>query len=55
LGLAFGLVASWISGELAISWTYVLIDVAQVIGVAVMTVVGLAVWRRRLRSKLARE
>jgi hypothetical protein len=55
LGLAFGLVASWISGELAISWTYALIDVAQVIGVAVMTVVGLAVWRRRLRSKLARE
>jgi hypothetical protein len=27
-GLAFGVVASWISGELAISWTYVLIDIA---------------------------
>jgi hypothetical protein len=28
LGIAFGAVASWISGELAISWIYLLIDTA---------------------------
>jgi hypothetical protein len=46
-GLAFGAIASWISGELAISWIYLLIDTAQVIGVSVMTAVLVAVWRRR--------
>jgi hypothetical protein len=29
LGLAFGAIASWISGELALSWVYVVIDTAQ--------------------------
>jgi len=50
-GLGFGVVASWISGELAISWTYALIDVAQVMGVGAMTIVGITVWRRRLVSR----
>jgi hypothetical protein len=53
-GLGFGVTASWISGELAISWIYVLIDTAEVIGVAAMTIVGITVWRRRLAARMAR-
>jgi len=45
--LAFGAVASWLSGELAISSIYVLIDAAQVSAVGGMTAVLIAVWRRR--------
>jgi hypothetical protein len=37
LGAAFGILASGISGELAISGIYVLIDVAQVLGAALLT------------------
>jgi len=47
LALAFGAVASWLSGELAISSIYVLIDAAQVGAVGGMTAVLIAVWRRR--------
>ena len=50
LAVAFGLLASWISGELAISWVYALIDIAQVLGAALLTSVLVARWqRRRLR------
>jgi hypothetical protein len=54
LGLGFGVIASWISGELAISWVYVLIDIAQVIGAGAMTTVGIIVWRRRRALRMAR-
>jgi uncharacterized membrane protein len=47
LGVAFGWLAAWISGELAISWVYVLIDTAQVAGAAILTAVLVARWRRR--------
>jgi len=47
LGLAFGAMASWISGELAVSWIYVLVDTAQVAAASVMTAVPVGVWRRR--------
>lgn len=50
-GLGFGLVASSISGELAISWTYALIDIAEVIGSGAMTIVGITIWHRRLASR----
>jgi uncharacterized membrane protein len=53
-GIGFGVMASWISGELAMSWIYVLIDTAEVIVVAAMTIVGMMVWRRRLATKMAR-
>jgi len=46
LGVAFGACASWISGELAMSWTYLLIDTAQVVGAAVATLILVRVWRR---------
>jgi hypothetical protein len=47
LALAFGVVASWISGELAISWVYILIDTAQVLSAAVLTATLVMAWRRR--------
>ena len=51
LGIAFGIAASWLAGELAISWIYVLIDTAQVIVAAVATVVLIRMWRRRLARR----
>ena len=42
----FGAIASFISGELFVSWTYLLFDIVQVwIGAAV--VIALFAWRRR--------
>jgi len=46
-GLGLGVIASWISGELAVSWVYVLIDSGQVIGAGAMTAVGITFWLRR--------
>jgi hypothetical protein len=54
LGVALGALASWVSGELAISWTYILIDSAQVIAAAVMTSILVRVWQRRHARRLAR-
>ena len=54
LGLGFGAIASWISGELAVSWVYVVIDTAQVIGASVMIAVLVRAWRRRLAARVAR-
>jgi hypothetical protein len=51
LGVALGAVASWISGELAVSRLYVLVDAAQVIVTALLTGVLVRMWlRRRARS-----
>src|SRR5262245_49067769 len=47
MSLAFGFVAAWISGELAISRVYALIDTAQVLSAAVLTAVLVLAWRRR--------
>jgi hypothetical protein len=47
LSAAFGAVASWISGELAISWAYLAIDIGQVLVTAVLTWALAAAWRRR--------
>ena len=47
LSIALGIMASWISGELAITWTYALIDVAQVLGAALLTSVLTTRWRHR--------
>jgi hypothetical protein len=51
LGAALGALASWVSGELAVSSIYILIDVAQVVGAAVMTVVLVKAWLHR-RARL---
>ena len=53
-GVAFGACASWMSGELAVSWVYLLIDTAQVIGASVMTLFLVRVWLRRQARREAR-
>ncbi len=53
LGIAFGFGASWLAGELAINWVYVLIDTAQVIGASVLTMGLVAMWRRRRVTRVA--
>ena len=47
LSVVFGVVASWISGELTISWAYLLIDIAQVLGAALSIWALATAWRRR--------
>ena len=47
LGVGLGAMASWISGELAVSWIYLVIDTAQVVGASVMMAGLVAVWRRQ--------
>ena len=54
LSLAIGATASWVSGELAISWVYVLIDTAQVVGASVLTGILVTVWVRRRARAIAR-
>ncbi len=43
--VAFGSLASWISGELAISWVYVVMDVPQVLLASLLTAVLVARWQ----------
>lgn len=51
-GLGFGALASWISGELAVSPVYVAIDAAQVAAAAILTAMAVGAWRRRaLRAR----
>jgi len=47
LSVVLGSVATWMSGELAISAGYLLIDIAQVLGAAIATTVLVGAWRRR--------
>ena len=51
LGVGIGAVASWISGELAISAAYLVIDIVQVLGAAIATAVLVGVWRRRRSAR----
>ena len=52
-GPVLGAVASWISGELAVSWVYALIDAVQVLAVAILTVLAVGAWRRRGLRRVA--
>lgn len=52
VGIVLGVTAAWISGELAVSWIYVLVDIGQVVAASVMTGILATVWRRR-RARLA--
>src|SRR5262249_12330956 len=54
LGVAVGALASWVSGELAVSWVYLVIDIGQVLMAAVMTGVLVTVWLRRRARSLSR-
>jgi hypothetical protein len=52
LSVSLGFVATWMSGELAISAGYLLIDIAQVLGAAIATTVLVGVWRRRRAPRM---
>ena len=45
--LAFGTLAAWVSGELALSPIYIAIDAAQVAIAAILTAMLVVAWRRR--------
>ena len=47
LSVVLGSVATWVSGELAISAVYLLVDITQVLGAAIATAVLVSIWRRR--------
>jgi hypothetical protein len=51
LSVIIGTIASWISGELEISWGYILIDVGQVAIAGALMWILAARWRRRASSK----
>jgi len=54
LGAGIGALASWISGELAVSRLYLLVDAAQVIVAAVITGGLIELWLRRRARAVAR-
>jgi len=54
MGLAFGVCASWISGELSISWMYLVVDAVQVIGATAMTSLLVKIWLTRRARLLVR-
>jgi hypothetical protein len=47
--LALGFLAAWISGELAVSPWYVLVDVAQVLVAAILIAVLVKRWQSRAK------
>src|SRR5437870_2037338 len=53
VSVLLGTTASWVSGELTVSWLYLLIDIAQVSAAGAMTWV-LAACGKRLRSPAMR-
>ena len=44
LTVAAGVFASWVSGELAVSWLYILVDIAQVLAAGVLTSIAATRW-----------
>jgi len=54
LSVVLGAAASWASGELAVHWFYLVIDVAQVAAAAAMTWVLAARWKRLGRRAVRR-
>jgi len=48
-GPILGAAASWVSGELLISWVYMLIDTLQVTVASIMTIALVVAWRSRAR------
>jgi hypothetical protein len=51
LSIVCGAFASWISGELKISWAYILIDTAQVAVAGLLVWILVLRWRRRISSR----
>lgn len=53
LTVAAGIFASWVSGELAVSWLYILIDVGQVLVAGVLTSTATTRWLTASRQRRA--
>lgn len=53
LTVAAGAFASWVSGELAVSWLYILVDVGQVLVAGLLTSVAAARWLAVSRQRRA--
>jgi hypothetical protein len=51
LAILVGLVASWASGELAVSWGFASIDTALVLGTALLTMALLGLAQRRTAER----
>lgn len=47
LSMGVGALAAWLSGELSVSWIYLVIDTAQVAVAAGLTAVVVRAWLRR--------
>jgi len=46
-----GVFASWVTGELAVSWLYVLVDVGQVLVAGVLTSIAANRWLARSQQR----
>ena len=51
LAVAFGVLATYLSGEYRESWAFVLLDMLWVSGIALAVVFGVNLYRRRSRHK----
>lgn len=49
--ILIGAAASWVTGELAVSWLYLLIDVGQVLLAGALTWILAVRWRRRVAAR----
>jgi len=54
VGVGLGAAASWVSGELALSNMYLLVDAMQVVIASVITGAVVSLWLRRRSRSLAR-
>ena len=53
--VVIGTAASWITGELAVSWLYILVDVAQVLVAGALTWIIALRWHRLVGAASRRE
>jgi hypothetical protein len=54
VGVGLGAAASWVSGELVLSYMYLLVDAVQVMIASVITGAVVSLWLRRRSRSLAR-
>ena len=54
VGVGLGAAASWVSGELTLSYMYILVDAAQVIIASIVAGAVVGLWFRRRSRSLAR-
>ena len=54
LSVVFGALASWINGELELSWGFVSVDTALVLFAAAVTTAAVTAWERRTAARRIR-